>query len=97
MLLNQHQVLQGAAAVSMVKLVLQIMAEVLNCMVLPQRDNERLDKCLHPAVQDQMKVSTSKPVLHSTAKVNTMKLALHNTPEMNEQKQVLQSTVMVSR
>ena len=66
-------------------------------MVLPQRDNERLDKCLHPGVQDKMKVSTGKPVRHSTAKVNMMKLALHNTPEMNEQKQVLQSTVMVSR
>ena len=40
-----NPVLHGAAKVSMVKLVLHIAAEVLNCMVPPQRDNEHLDKC----------------------------------------------------
>ena len=40
-----NQVLQGAAEVSMVKLMLQIAAEVLNYVVRPQRDNEQLNKC----------------------------------------------------
>ena len=47
----------------MVKLVLQITAEVLNCMVPPQRDNEHLDKSFYQAGQDKLEVSMVKPVL----------------------------------
>ena len=78
-----NQVLHGAAEVSMVKLVLQSTAEVLNCMVPPQRDNEHLDKCFYQAVQDKLEVSMVKPVLQSTAEVNMLKPALHMTTEVN--------------
>ena len=66
----------------MVKLVLQIAAEMLHCMVPPQRDNEHSDKCVYPAAQDALKVSMVKPVLQSTVEVNMMKLALHMTTEV---------------
>ena len=66
----------------MVKLVLQITAEMLNCMVPPQRDNEHLDKCFDQAVQDKLEVSMVKPMLQSTAEVNMMKLAHHMTTEV---------------
>ena len=81
----------------MVKVVLQITAEVLICMALPQRDNEHLDKCFYPAAQDKLKVSMVMLVLQSTAEVHIMKLALHMTTEVNVLTQVLQSTVIVSR
>ena len=68
----------------MVRLVLQIAAEVLNCMVPPQRDNEHLDICFfYQAVQNKLKVSMVKPVLQSTPEVSMMKLALHMTTEVN--------------
>ena len=67
----------------MVRLVLQIAAEVLNHMVPPQRDNEHLDNFFYQAVQDKLEVSMVKPVLQSTAEVNMMKLALHMTTEVN--------------
>ena len=75
--------LQGAVWVSMVKLVLQITAEVLNRIVPLQRDNAHLDTCVYPVLQDELKVSIVMPVLQSTAEVNTMKLALHMTTEVN--------------
>ena len=58
----------------MVKLVLQITAKVLNCMVSPQRDNEHLDT---------FKVTMVMLLLQNTADVNMMKLALNMTTEMN--------------
>ena len=82
--------LHGTAEVSMVRLVPQIAAEGLNCMVPPQRDNEQLDICFQHRFQQS-------EVLNCTAKVNIMKLALHMTTEVDVQKQVLQGTVMVSR
>ena len=54
----------------MVKLMLQIAAEMLNCMVPPQRDNEHFVKCFYPVAQHKLKVSMVKPVLQSTAEVN---------------------------
>ena len=68
-----NRVLQGAAEVSMVKLMLQSAAEVLNCMVPTQRDNGHLDKCLYPVAQDKLKMCMVKPVLQSTAEVNKLK------------------------
>jgi len=61
-----NQVLQGAAEVSMVKLMRQIAAEMLNCMVPPQRDNEHLDKCCYPVAQQKLKVSMVNRLLQSS-------------------------------
>ena len=66
-----------------VKLMPQITVEVLNCMALPQRDNEHLNKCFYQALQDKLEVCMVKPVLQSTAVVNMMKLALHMTTEVD--------------
>ena len=68
---------------NLLKQVLQGAAEVLNCMVPLQRDNEHSDKCSHPTAQDKLKVSMVKPVLQITAEVNMMKLAPHMTTEVN--------------
>ena len=65
-----NQVLQGAAEVSMVKLMFQIAAEVLSCVVRPQRDNGHSDKRFYPVAQHKLKVSMVKPVLQSTAEAN---------------------------
>ena len=65
-----NQVLQGAAKVSMVKLMLQIATEMLNCVVRTKRDNEHSDKCFYPVAQPMLKVSMVKPVLQSTAEAN---------------------------
>ena len=54
----------------MVKLMLQIAAEMLNCMVLPQRDNEHLGNCFYPVAQHKMKVSMVRRLLQSTAEAN---------------------------
>ena len=79
-----NRVIQGVAEVSMVKLMLQIAAEMLNCMMPPQRDNEHLDKCCDPVAQHKLKVSMVKRLLQSTAEANVLT-------------QVLRSTVIVSR
>ena len=65
-----NQVLQGAAEVSMVKLMLQIAAELLNCVVRTERDNEHSDKCFYPVAQHKLKVSMIKPVLLRTAEAS---------------------------
>ena len=65
-----NEVLQGAAEVNMVKMMLQIAAEVLNCVVRPPRDNEHSEKCCYPVAQHTLKVSMVKPVLQSTAEAN---------------------------
>ena len=67
----------------MAKLLLQITAEVLNCMVHLQRDNEHLRTCSYLAEQDELKVSMVTPVLHSTAEVNMVQMALQMTKEAN--------------
>ena len=54
----------------MVKLMLQIAAEMLNCMVHPQRDNEHLVKCCYPVAQHKLKVSMVKGEPQSTAEAN---------------------------
>ena len=56
--------------VSMVKLMLQIAAEMLNCVARPQRDNDHSDKCFYPVAQHKLKVSLVKPVLQNTAEAN---------------------------
>ena len=81
----------------MVKLMLQIAAEMLNRVVRSQRDNEHSDKCFYPVAQHKLNVSMVKPVLRSTAKVTMMKLALHMTTEAIMWTQMLRSTVKVSR
>ena len=68
----------------MVKLMPLIAAEMLNCMVPPQRDNEHLVKCFYPVAQHKVKVNMVKRLPQSKA-------------EANAQNQVLQSTAMVSR
>ena len=78
-----HRVLQGAAEVSMAKLVLQITAEVLNCTAPPQRGDNHLDTCLTPAVQGKLKVRRAMPVLQSTAEVNMSNLVFHTAVEGN--------------
>ena len=65
-----HQVLQGAAEVSMVKLMLQIATEMLNCVVRTKRDNEHSDKCFYPVAQHKLEVSMVKPVLLRTAEAS---------------------------
>ena len=65
-----NQVLQGAAEVSMVKLMLQIAAEVLNYVLHPLEDNEYSEKSFYPMPHHKLKVSMVKPVLPSTADAN---------------------------
>ena len=77
-----NQVLHGAREVSAVKPKLQITAEVMNCVVLPQRDNEHLHKYLNQAVQDKFEVSRVMPVLQSMAEANMMYLTHHMTTEV---------------
>ena len=78
-----NQVLHGAAEVSMVKLVIQITAEVLHCIVPPQRDQEHFEICFYQALQDKSEVSMVKPVLKSAAELNTLKPALHMKTEVS--------------
>ena len=64
-----NQVLQGAAEVSMVKLMLQIAAEMLNCMVPPMRQRT-LSQMFYPVAQHKLKVSMVMRLLQSTAEAN---------------------------
>ena len=64
------------------KLMLQITAGVLQCMVRIQRDYEHSDKCFYQAIQDKLEASMVMPVRQSTAKANMMKLALDLTMEV---------------
>ena len=58
----------------MVKVLIQITAEVLNSMVPPQRDNERVEKCSRRILLNQ--------VFHGAAKVSMVKMKLQITAEV---------------
>ena len=66
----------------MVKVLIQITAEVLNSMVPPQRDNEHVEKCCYQALQDKFEDNLLNQVFHGAAKVSMVKMKLQITAEV---------------